>query len=205
MFNIFATVSDHLSQLFAQTWPPNWVLGPACAFNNSVMPTVNPVHDFQSYRWRNNEMRAFEEMSLPLENLASWTPVWTERAWNLLDRVWSALFGMPKELSVGWSLLLRGGNFSKRLSEADSRSRMFSTQSSISSSCLTRDVDLEGERDNASVWVPYQGTWEIVKSSRKRRFRNRWILGGISSRFFAPRSGKRGLWSVSMCNVLPIK
>ena len=36
-----------------------------------TMPIVNPVHDFQSYRWRNNEMRAFVEKSLPLENLAS--------------------------------------------------------------------------------------------------------------------------------------
>ena len=179
MLNIFATVSDYLSKLFAQTSSPNWVLGSASAFNNSLMPIVNPVQDFQSYRWRNNEIRAFEEKSLPLGNLASWTPVWTERAWNLLDRVWPSLFGILKELSADRALLFARWQFllnpyPRMAAEVD---WMFSTQSSISSSCLTRDVDLEGARDNASAVVSsLPGTWEIV--TLYRAFVPSSILGG---------------------------
>ena len=95
---------------------------------------------------------------------------------------------------------------SKRLSEAGSWSRMFSTYSSISSSCLTCDVDFKGARYNASAVVSsLPGTWEIVESNRKRPIRNPWILGDILSRFFVSRSSTRGLWPVSMWNVLPIK
>ena len=68
---------------------------------------------------------------------------------------------------------------SKPLSEDGSWSRMFSTQSSISSACLTRDVDLEGARDNASALVSsLPGTWEIVPLFRA--FVPSSILGGES-------------------------
>ena len=56
MLNTPATVSDHFLQFSSQTWPRNWVLGSASAFNNSLMPIVNPVQDLQSYRWRNNDL-----------------------------------------------------------------------------------------------------------------------------------------------------
>ena len=49
MRNTFATVSDHLFQLFTETWPPNRVVGSACSFYNSLMPIVNPVQNFQSH------------------------------------------------------------------------------------------------------------------------------------------------------------
>ena len=96
MLNTFVTVSDHLFQLFAQTWPTNRFPGSATTFDNSLMPIVNPVQDFQSNRWRNNETRAFEKKSLSLGNLVSWIPVWTERAWKLLNRVWPSLLTIRK-------------------------------------------------------------------------------------------------------------
>ena len=111
MLNTFVTVSDRLFQLFAQTWPPNRFLGSATAFNNSLMPIVNPVQDFQSNRCRNNETRAFEKKSLSMGNLVSCTPVWTERAWKLLNRVWPSPLTILKELFADWVFLLRGGNF----------------------------------------------------------------------------------------------
>ena len=45
------------------------------------------------------------------------------------------------------------------------------------------------------------GAREIVKSNRKRRIRNHWILGGISSRSFVPKSGTIAMFCPS--NGLP--
>lgn len=48
-------------------------------------------------------------------------------------------------------------------------------------------------------------TWDTVKLNLNRHMWRHWICGDISSRFFNPRIGTRGLWSVLMWNCFLIR
>ena len=139
-------------------------------------------------------------LAISLRQLLAWRHM-CERVilWELVESRRDQLWPIVRPEDIGYSVSSEYGLWcAYRFTFWDANS------TDISMKC--RDVDLEGVRDNASAVVcSLPGTWEIMKSNRKRRIRNRWILGGISSRAFVPRGGTIGLWSVSMWNVLPIK